>query len=187
MTGFPMDPRAYAWIPPRMAVKIRRTLPLLGALSTVAALAIGTAALVMGYSLPISHNAANGIGVMLGVFCAVFLLISGVTLLFAPAWVETGHHASGTGYILRLRPAYLSAGPLCAGSCSLLTFPFFYFFSTGSLTWSAPGPDGSIPITSGILVYLLLPLVAFALGVVDLLVGWPLLRPSPRTIHRYQR
>ena len=188
MATFPLDPRAYVWLPPRLAAKLKRTLPLLGGFTTVVALAMCIAVPVLGYTLPTSHDAANGISVMLGMFSAVLLLISGVALLFAPAWVEVGHHPGGTGHILRLRPAAMSAGPLCGGCVSVVVLPLFYLFYTAPLTWSDPGPDNPhdyTRITFGILVFMLLPLVAFVLGVVDVVVGWPLLRPSRATLHRY--
>lgn len=184
----PMDSRAYVWIPPRMVAKLKRTLPLLGAVTTAVALAMCVAVPVMGYSLPTQHSATNGISVMVAMFSAVLLLMSGVALLFAPTWVEVGHHPGGSGHILRLRPASVSVGPLCGGAASIVGLPLFYLFYATPLTWSDPGPDnphGYIKITFGIAVYLLMPLVAFALGVVDVAIGWPLLRPSRETIHRY--
>jgi hypothetical protein len=187
MIDFPMDPRAYAWIPPRLVTKLRRTLPLLGALTTIVAVAMCIAVPVMGYSLPTSHNAANGIPVMLGIFSAVLLLMSGIALLFAPTWVEVGHHRTGTGYILRLRPAYMSVGPLCGGCVSVVVLPLFYLFYSSRLTWSEPQADGEIQITFGIFVFMVMPLVAFILGCVDVAIGLPALRPSPRTIQRYAR
>jgi hypothetical protein len=183
-----MDPRAYVWLPPRLTAKLKRTLPLLGALSTVVAMAMLVAVPVLGYSLPTSRDPANGISVMLGLFSAVLLLMSGVALLFAPAWVEVGYHPGGTGHILRLRPAAVSTGPLCGGCLSVVVLPLFYLFYATPLTWSDPGPDNPYhytQVTFGIVVFLLLPLVAVVLGVVDAVVGWPVLRPSRRTLHRY--
>lgn len=190
MADFRMDPRAYVWIPPRLAAKLKRTLPLLGGVTTVVALAMCIAVPVMGYTLPTSEDVTNGISVMLGVFSAVLLLISGIALLFAPSWVEVGHHPGGTGHILRLRPASMSVGPLCGGSVSVVVLPLFYLFYATPLTWSDPGPDnphGYTQISFGIFVFLIMPLIAFALGVVDVVIGWPVLRPSPRTIQRYAR
>lgn len=177
MATFPLDPRAYVWLPPRLAAKLKRTLPLLGGVTTGVALAMCVAVPVLGYTLPTSHDAANGISVMLAMFSAVLLLMSGVALLFAPAWVEVGHHPGGTGHILRLRPAAMSTGPLCGGCVSIVVLPLFYLFYAT--------PLANTQITFGILVFLLLPLIAFALGVVDVVVGWPVLRPSRQTLHRY--
>ncbi|MEU8638699.1 YbaB/EbfC family nucleoid-associated protein [Amycolatopsis sp. NPDC048633] len=177
MTHFPMDPRTYVWLPPRLATKIRRTLPLLGGVTTLVALAMCVAVPVLGYSLPTSHSATNGISVMFGMFSAVLLLMSGIALVFAPAWVEVGHHPGGA----------MSVGPLCGGSVSVVVLPLFFFFYSGGLTWSEPQADGDIQITFGIFVFMMMPLIAVALGVVDAVVGWPLLRPSPRTIQRYAR
>ncbi|WP_372672110.1 hypothetical protein [Amycolatopsis kentuckyensis] len=187
MADFRMDPRAYVWIPPRLAAKLKRTLPLLGAVTTVVALAMCVAVPVMGYTLPTSENVTNGISVMLGMFSAVLLLMSGIALLFAPTWVEVGHHPGGTGHILRLRPASMSVGPLCGGGVSVVVLPLFYLFYSSGLTWSEPQAEGDVQITFGIFVFLIMPLIAFALGVVDVVVGWPVLRPSPRTIQRYAR
>ncbi|MEA5362242.1 hypothetical protein VA596_22085 [Amycolatopsis sp., V23-08] len=187
MIDFPMDPRAYVWIPPRMATRLRRTLPLLGGFTTVVAVAMCIAVPVLGYTLPTSHNAANGIPVMLGVFSAVMLLMTGIALLFAPTWVEVGHHRAGTGPILRLRPASISVGPLCGGAVSIVVMPLFYLSYSSGLTWSEPQVDGEIQISFGIFVFMVMPLVAFVLGCVDLAIGLPVLRPSPRTIQRYAR
>ncbi|WP_410630124.1 hypothetical protein [Amycolatopsis sp. cmx-4-83] len=190
MPGHSIDSRAYVWLPPRLVAKLKRTLPLLGGLTTALALAMAVAVPVMGYRLPTSHSATNGISVMLAMFSAVLLLMSGVALLFAPAWIEVGHHPGGTGHVLRLRPASISAGPLCGGCASIVVLPLFYLFYATPLTWSDPGPvnpHGYTQITFGIFVYLVMPLIAFALGVVDAVIGWPLLRPSQRTIQRYAR
>ncbi|MFG1642347.1 hypothetical protein ACGFMK_18835 [Amycolatopsis sp. NPDC049252] len=185
-----MDPQAYAWIPPRLVTRLRRTLPLLGALTTVVAVAMCVAVPVLGYSLPTSHDAANGIPVMLGVFSAVLLLMTGLALLFAPTWVEVGYHRAGTGHILRLRPAAISVGPLCGGCVSVVILPLFYLVYGSKLTWSDPGPDnphGYTQISFGIFVFLVMPLVAFVVGCVDVAIGLPVLRPSTRTIQRYAR
>jgi hypothetical protein len=184
---FPIDPRAYVWIPPRLAAKLKGTLPLLGGVTTVIALAMCVAVPVLGYTLPTSHNAANGIPVMFGLFSAVMLLMSGIALLFAPAWVEVGHYPGGTGHILRLRPASVSVGPLCGGAVSIVGWPLFYLFYAAPLTWSEPQAAGEIQITFGIFVFMIMPLVAVVLGVVDVVVGLPALRPSPQTLHRYSR
>ncbi|MFJ1761953.1 hypothetical protein ACIOD2_16640 [Amycolatopsis sp. NPDC088138] len=49
-------------------------------------------------------------------------------------------------------------------------------------------PAAPLPqISFGIFVFLVMPLVAFVLGCVDLAIGLPVLRPSPRTIQRYAR
>jgi len=185
MADFTMDPRAYVWIPPRLATKLKRTLPLLGGVTTVVALAMCVAVPVLGYTLPTSGDVTNGISVMLGVFSAVLLLMSGIALLFAPTWVEVGHYPGGTGHILRLRPAAMSVGPLCGGSVSVVVLPLFYLFYATPLTWAAPPSEEYTQITFGIFVFMIMPLIAFALGVVDAVVGWPVLRPSPRTIQRY--
>ncbi|WP_290056066.1 hypothetical protein [Amycolatopsis solani] len=187
MDHFPIDPRAYVWLPPRLTAKLKRTLPLLGGLTTVVALAMCVAVPVLGYTLPSSHSVTSDIPVICGLFSAVMLLMSGIALLFAPAWVEVGHHPGGTGHILRLRPASASIGPLCGGSVSVVGLPLFYLFYSGNLTWSEPQAAGDIQITSGIFVFMIMPLVAVALGVVDVVVGWPVLRPSQRTIQRYAR
>ncbi|MBE8521601.1 hypothetical protein ILP97_29630 [Amycolatopsis sp. H6(2020)] len=190
MDDYLIDPRAYVWLPPRLAAKLKGTLPLLGGVTTVIALAMCVAVPVLGYTLPTSHDAANGIPVIFGMFSAVMLLMSGIALLFAPAWVEVGHYPGGTGHILRLRPAAVSVGPLCGGAVSIVGLPLFYLFYTAPLTWSDPGPDnphGYIRITFGIFVFMVMPLIAVVLGVVDVIVGLPVLRPSPQTLRRYHR
>ncbi|MCR6488605.1 hypothetical protein M8542_37830 [Amycolatopsis sp. OK19-0408] len=187
MYDYPIDPRAYVWLPPKLTAKLKRTLPLLGGITTAVALAMCVAVPVMGYTLPTSESATNGISVMLAMFSAVMLLMTGLALLFAPTWVEVGHHPGGTGHILRLRPASISIGPLCGGATSIVVLPLFYLFSSGGLTWSEPQSDSDVQITFGIVVYLLMPVVAFALGVVDAAIGWPILRPSKETLYRYSR
>ncbi|WP_410607637.1 hypothetical protein [Amycolatopsis sp. lyj-109] len=145
---------------------------------------------VLGYTLPTSHNAANDIPVMFGMFSAIMLLMSGIALLFAPAWVEVGHYPGGTGHILRLRPASVSIGPLCGGAVSIAGWPLFYLSYAAPLIWSDPGPDnphGFIQITFGIFAFMIMPVIAFALGVIDVVVGLPALRPSPQTLQRYSR
>ncbi|QKV76332.1 hypothetical protein [Amycolatopsis sp. Hca4] len=190
MDEYLIDPRAYVWLPPRLTAKPKRTLPLLGGFTTVVALAMCVAVPVLGYTLPTSHKAANDIPVMFGLFSAVMLLMSGIALLFAPAWVEVGHYPGGTGHILRLRPASVSVGPLCGGAVSIVGWPLFYLFYATPLTWSDPGPvnpHGFVQITFGIFVLLVIPVIAVVLGVVDLIVGLPALRPSPQTLQRYAR
>ena len=42
-------------------------------------------------------------------------------------------------------------------------------------------------VTPGIVAYLFLPAIAVVLCAVNVLVGWPLFRPSRRTLRRYAR
>ncbi|MGW4524292.1 hypothetical protein [Amycolatopsis sp. NPDC004378] len=75
-----------------------------------------------------------------------------------------------------------------ASVASLLCTLFFGATFTANITWNdAPHPANVHPVTPAIALYPMLPLVAVGLTVTNLVVGWPLFRPSQRTILRYAR
>ena len=106
-------------------------------------------------------------------------------MTLARGWVTTVPQ----GYLLDRRKSGLAIGPLAVpAGAGLMTSFFFYVSFMGRFTWSAEKVTGVVHlVTPGIAAYLFLPAIAVVLCAVNVLVGWPLFRPSRRTIQRYAR
>ncbi|MEU0792572.1 hypothetical protein ABZ342_21075 [Amycolatopsis sp. NPDC005961] len=177
------------WVPPKLAHRIRRLGSVLGAVTLAAALLVGIGMPVIGPVLPTATGPVTMLTTSAGVFLGLFLAVSGVTMTMARGWVSLGRHAGGTGFLFDARPAATGAIVLVAGAVgSILSALFFLTSYTANITWTGgPHATNVHPVTPPIALFLLLPVLAVGLTLVNLVVGWPLFRPSQRTIQRYAR
>ncbi|MEU7784353.1 hypothetical protein [Amycolatopsis sp. NPDC049159] len=177
------------WIPPKLAHRIRRVCTTLGAATLAAALLVGVGMPVIGPALPTATSPVTMLTTSAGIFLGLFLAVSGVTMTMARGWVSLGRHPGGTDFLFDARPAATGTVVLfTAAAASMLSALFFFVSYTANITWSnGPHPVNVHPVTPSIVLFLLLPVLAVGLTLVNLLVGWPLFRPSQRSIQRYAR
>ncbi len=177
------------WIPPRLAHRIRRFGTVTGAVTLVAAVVVGVGMPVIGPALPTASGPVTMLTTSSGVFLGLFLAVSGVTMTVARGWVSLGRHPGGTDFLFNARPAATGTVVLVAAAVgSVLSALFFYASYTANITWADRSHATNVhPVTPSIALFLLLPALAVGLTLVNLLLGWPLFRPSPRTIQRYAR
>lgn len=177
------------WIPPRLAHRIRRLGSVSGAVTLAAAVLVGVGMPVIGPALPTATGPVTMLTTSSGIFLGLFSAAAGVTMTVARGWVSLGRHPGGTDFLFDVRPAATGAVVLVAAAVgSILSALFFYTSYTANITWTdRPHATNVHPVTPSIALFLLLPALAVVLCAVNLLVGWPLFRPSPRTIQRYAR
>jgi hypothetical protein len=179
-------PVSSIWIPPKLAHRIRRVGTAAGTVTLAAAVLVGVGMPVLGPSLPTATGPVTMLTTSAGIFLGLFLAVSGATMTMARGWVSIGRHHAGTDFILDARPAATGTVVLvAAAAASILSALFFYTSFTANITWtSGPHPTNVHPVTPSILLFLLLPALAVGLTLANLVVGWPMLRPSQRTIRR---
>ncbi|MGK3205322.1 hypothetical protein [Amycolatopsis sp. MEPSY49] len=173
------------WIPPRMAARFRGPCLALGVLTVSGGVLLGFGIAIGGVLLPGKPGPMLLSTVITGLFLGLYMLVSGVTMTLARGWVTT----LPQGCLLDRRKSATALYPLAVPvGAGLFTSLFFYVTFMGRFTWSAEDTTSIVHlVTPGIAAYLCLPAVAVGLCAVNLLVGWPLFRPSPRTFQRYAR
>jgi hypothetical protein len=177
------------WIPPKLAHRIRRVGTTAGAVTLAAAVVVGVGMPVMGPGLPTATSPVTMLTTSAGIFLGLFLAVSGVTMTVARGWISLGRHRTGTDFIFDARPAAIGAIVLVAAAvASVLSALFFYTSYTANITWTSGSHPANVhPVTPSIALFLLLPALAVGLTLANLVVGWRLFRPSPRTVQRYAR
>ncbi|WP_370970572.1 hypothetical protein [Amycolatopsis sp. cg9] len=168
-----------------MAARLRGPCLTLGAVTVAAGVLIGLGLPIGGVLLPGGSGPMFAMTAATGVFLGLFLLVSGATMTLARQWVTT----IPQGDVLDRRKSGMALYPLGVPvGAGLFTSLFFYVTFLGRFTWSAENVTRTLHlVTPGVAAYLTLPAVAVALCVVNVLVAWPLFRPSQRTIERYAR
>jgi hypothetical protein len=184
-----LNPTPRVWIPPKLAHRIRHVGTTAGIVTLAAAALVGIGMSTIGPALPTATGPVTLLTTSAGIFLGLFLAVSGITMTMARGWVSLGRHPGGTDFILDTRSAATGAVVLVSAAvASLLSALFFYTSYTANITWTGgPHPSNVHPVTPPIFLFLLLPALAVGLTLTNLLVGWPIFRPSQRTIHRYQR
>lgn len=180
---------ASIWIPPRLANRIRRVGTALGAIALTAAFFVGVGMPVIGLVLPTATGLVFGLTASTSVVLGLLLAVSGVTLIKARGWVSLGRHPGGTDFLFSTHPAAIGAVVLFSTAFgSILCSAFFFAGYSGHITWSDGFHSAKVhPVTPSIVLFLLLPALAVVVTLVNVAVGWPLLRPSQRSIRRYAR
>jgi hypothetical protein len=172
-------------IPPRMATRFRDFCLALGVVTVAAGVPVGLGIPIGGILLPGGTGPMLVSTVITGIFLGLFLLVSGVTMTLARGWVTTVPQ----GHLLDRRKSAVALYPLgVPAGAALFTSLIFYATFMGHFTWSADDVTSTVHLmTPGVVAYLVLPAVAVVLCAVNLLIGWPLFKPSARTIQRYAR
>ncbi|VVJ24414.1 Uncharacterised protein [Amycolatopsis camponoti] len=168
-----------------MAARFRSSCLSLGVVSVAGGVLVGFGISIGGVLLPGRSGAMLVSTVATGVSLGLFVLVSGVTMTLARGWVTT----LPQGHLLDRRKSALALYPLgVPAGAGLFASSIFYVTFTARFTWSAEEVTRTVHlVTPGIAAYLFLPAIAVVLCMVNLVVGWPLFRPSQRTIQRYAR
>jgi hypothetical protein len=170
---------AYRWLPPGMISTIREIATSLGAGTGVIGLVLVIVIPIEGHILPTSRAGANVVTVGMASFAAATLLLSGIAMMVARSCVRTGYVETKGAILVRGVEAGMCAGAVFA------TAIFLIFYVPWVAASGQYNPQDRIEFTPGIVMYILLPVLAMVLTIVNLVVAHRLLFPTVEKVQKH--